>query len=152
MFYQASSQSIFPSRPLSLSESCSMRTKTRGNLQKLSGALITMACSAGAWAQAAVPAAVKPVFNGGDTAWLLISTVLVLLMTIPGIMLFYSGMLRSKNALSVVAHIFAATTIVTLTWTMLGYSLAFTTGNSWIGGLAGRRKIRAHWPGRLTAW
>ena len=84
-----------------------------------------------AGAAAAAPAGI----SGGDTAWLLICTVLVLLMTIPGIMLFYSGMLRTKNALSVVAHVFAATTVVTLTWTALGYSLAFTNGNGWIGGL-----------------
>jgi ammonium transporter, Amt family len=80
----------------------------------------------------------KPVFNGGDTAWLLISTVLVLLMTIPGIMLFYSGMLRTKNAFSIVAHVFAATTVVTLVWTLVGYTLAFTPGSgdlsAWIGG------------------
>ncbi len=80
----------------------------------------------------------KPEFNGGDTAWLLISTVLVLLMTIPGIMLFYSGMLRTKNALSIVAHVFAATTVVTLVWALVGYTLAFTPGSgdlsAWIGG------------------
>jgi ammonium transporter, Amt family len=74
-------------------------------------------------------------FNGGNTAWMLIATVLVLLMTIPGIMLFYSGMLRTKNTLSVVAHIFAASAVVTLTWSMLGYSLAFTQGSGWVGGL-----------------
>lgn len=75
-------------------------------------------------------------FDGGNTAWLLIATVLVLLMTVPGLMLFYSGMLRTKNALSVVAHIFAASAVVTLTWAMLGYSLAFTPGNGWFGGLS----------------
>lgn len=84
-------------------------------------------------AAAVATVAAAPAFNGGDTAWLLVSTVLVLLMTIPGIMLFYSGMLRKKNALSVVAHVFAATTVVTLVWTALGYSLAFTPGNGWIG-------------------
>jgi ammonium transporter, Amt family len=87
-------------------------------------------------ATAAATAAVQAtVISGGNTAWLLICTVLVLLMTIPGIMLFYSGMLRSKNALSIVAHIFAATTVVTLTWAMLGYSLAFTEGNALLGGM-----------------
>ena len=90
-------------------------------------------------AQQQVPAplveAVKA-FDGGNTAWLLIATVLVLLMTVPGLMLFYSGMLRTKNALSVVAHIFAASAVVTLTWAMLGYSLAFTPGNGWFGGLS----------------
>ncbi|HSV45368.1 MAG TPA: ammonium transporter [Ramlibacter sp.] len=63
------------------------------------------------------------------------STVLVLLMTVPGIMLFYSGMLRTKNALSVVAHTFAATTVVTLAWTVIAYSLAFTNGNGFFGGI-----------------
>jgi len=83
----------------------------------------------------AVAAAPASKFSAGDTAWMLMSTVLVLLMTVPGIMLFYSGMLRTKNALSVVAHTFAATTVVTLAWTLVGYSLAFTNGNGIFGGL-----------------
>jgi ammonia channel protein AmtB len=62
-------------------------------------------------------------FDGGDTAWMLVCTVLVLLMAIPGIMLFYSGMMRSNNALSLVAHVFAATEVVTLKWAAAGYSL-----------------------------
>ncbi|HEV7914386.1 MAG TPA: ammonia channel protein, partial [Albitalea sp.] len=76
-----------------------------------------------------------PVFSGADTAWMLISTVLVLMMTMPGIILFYSGMLRTKNALSIVAHTVAATAVITLAWAILGYSLAFTTGSEWVGGL-----------------
>jgi ammonium transporter, Amt family len=91
-----------------------------------------VAASPKAASQLATPA--KPVFDGADTAWLLICTVLVLMMTVPGLMLFYSGMLRTKNAMSIVAHTFAATAVVTLVWAMLGYSLAFTNGNSWIGG------------------
>ena len=59
-------------------------------------------------------------FDGGDTAWMLVCTVLVLLMAIPGIMLFYSGMMRSNNALSLVAHVFAATEVVTLMWAAAG--------------------------------
>ena len=114
-------------------------TLTRSALLLVSGLLAALASSTAlAQAVAAAPVVANagaPMFNGGDTAWLLISTVLVLLMTVPGIMLFYSGMLRQKNALSIVAHIFAATTIVTLVWTVLGYSLAFTPGNGWIGGL-----------------
>ncbi|MES2946052.1 MAG: ammonium transporter [Pseudomonadota bacterium] len=112
-----------------------MNTKKIGRAS-IPGAL-GLTSSLGAWAQATPPAqaAQQITFNGGDTAWLLVCTVLVLLMTVPGIMLFYSGMLRQKNALSIVAHIFAATTVVTLVWAMLGYSLAFTPGNSWIGGM-----------------
>ena len=85
-------------------------------------------------AAAAAPALAK--FSGADTAWMLISTVLVLLMTIPGIMLFYSGMMRAKNALSIVAHTFAATAVVTLIWAGIGYSLAFTPGTPCIGDMS----------------
>jgi ammonium transporter, Amt family len=99
----------------------------------------TATATTAATAVAATTVALKPEFSGGDTAWLLISTVLVLLMTVPGIMLFYSGMLRTKNALSIVAHVFAATTVVTLVWAFLGYTLAFTPGSGdlagWIGGM-----------------
>jgi ammonium transporter, Amt family len=78
----------------------------------------------------------KPAINGADTAWMLISTVLVLLMTIPGIILFYGGMLRTKNALSIVAHTLAATALITVLWAMCGYSIAFTAGNAYFGDLS----------------
>ncbi len=81
-------------------------------------------------------AATSPAISGGDTAWMLICTVLVLLMTMPGIILFYGGMLRTKNALSIVAHTIAASAAVTLTWAIIGYSLAFSAGTPWIGGLS----------------
>jgi len=77
-----------------------------------------------------------PKFDGADTAWMLISTVLVLIMTVPGIILFYGGMLRTKNALSIVAHTLAATAIITLLWAMFGSSLAYSGGNGWIGDTA----------------
>jgi len=83
-------------------------------------------------AAAAAPAA----FSGGDTAWMLVCTVLVLLMTMPGIILFYGGMLRTKNSLSVVAHTIAAASVVTLVWAAVGYSLAFTPGNGFFGGFS----------------
>lgn len=102
---------------------------------KAAAGMAVFAFAMTAAAQSGTPhAAVAPVFNGGDIAWLLISTVLVLLMTIPGLILFYSGMLRAKNALSVAAHIFAAATVVTIVWTLVGYTLAFTPGNGWLGG------------------
>ena len=79
-------------------------------------------------------AAAKPSpISGADTAWMLISTVLVLLMTIPGIILFYGGMLRTKNALSIVAHTLAATALITVMWALCGYSIAFTNGNPYFG-------------------
>jgi Amt family ammonium transporter len=87
-------------------------------------------------AAAAPAAAAKPTINGADTAWMLISTVLVLLMTIPGIILFYGGMLRTKNALSIVAHTLAATAVITVLWALCGYSVAFTAGNGYFGDLS----------------
>jgi ammonium transporter, Amt family len=107
------------------------RTATRAARLAAIGALALT----GAPAWAAAEAAKAPVFNGADIAWMLISTVLVLMMTVPGIILFYSGMLRTKNALSIVAHTVAGAAVITLVWAMLGYSLAFTSGNPWFGGL-----------------
>ncbi|MEW6306916.1 MAG: ammonium transporter [Verrucomicrobiota bacterium] len=86
-----------------------------------------------------------PTLNSGDTAWMLTATALVLFMTIPGLSLFYAGMVRSKNVLSVMMQCFAITSLVTVLWMMYGYSMAFdTTGmekgvtnlNSFIGGLS----------------
>ena len=72
----------------------------------------------------------------GDTAWILVSTALVLLMTIPGLALFYGGMVRKKNVLSTMAHSFVAVAIVSIVWVIIGYTLAFSTeGNAFIGGL-----------------
>ncbi|QAU33781.1 ammonium transporter [Janthinobacterium sp. 17J80-10] len=73
--------------------------------------------------------------SAGDTAWLLTSTALVLLMTIPGLALFYAGMVRKKNVLGTMAHSFAACCVATVVWVAVGYSLAFTPGSAFIGGL-----------------
>lgn len=83
----------------------------------------------------ATPAEVTPVLDTGDTAWVLISTALVLLMTIPGLALFYGGMVRKKNVLSTMMHSFVAAGIVSVVWVVVGYSLAFGSGNAFIGGL-----------------
>ena len=71
--------------------------------------------------------AAKPELNSGDTAWMLTSTALVLFMTIPGLSLFYAGMVRPKNVLSVMMQCFAITALMTVLWTLYGYSLAFDT-------------------------
>src|SRR5262250_113272 len=76
----------------------------------------------------------EPTVNKGDNAWMLTSTVLVLLMTIPGLALFYAGMVRPKNALSVLTHVFYTVCVVTVIWCVYGYSLAFTGGSEFIGG------------------
>ena len=74
--------------------------------------------------------------NAGDTAWMLASTALVLMMTIPGLALFYAGMVRKKNILGVTMQVFATTVLVTLLWFVAGYSLAFMPGNAFIGDLS----------------
>ncbi|MGC1301189.1 MAG: ammonium transporter [Caulobacteraceae bacterium] len=87
---------------------------------------------------AASPPALK--VDTGDTAWMLVSTALVLMMTIPGLALFYGGMVRKKNVIATVAQSFAITAVVTLTWFIAGYSMALGTNasaaaNAWWGGL-----------------
>ncbi len=74
--------------------------------------------------------------NSGDNAWMLTSTALVLMMTIPGLALFYGGMVRKKNVLATVMQSFAITCLVTVLWMIVGYSLAFTSGSGFIGGLS----------------
>ncbi|MGY9013778.1 MAG: ammonium transporter [Rhodospirillales bacterium] len=84
-------------------------------------------------------AADTPKLDTGDTAWMLTSTVLVLMMTIPGLALFYGGMVRKKNVLSTVMQSFAVTCLMTVLWMVIGYSLAFTDGgsaNAFVGGLS----------------
>ena len=84
-------------------------------------------------------AAPAPVPNKGDTAWMLVSTILVILMTLPGLALFYGGLVRSKNMLSVLTQIFAIFCVIAILWVTYGYSLAFTAGgamNSFIGGFS----------------
>ena len=87
-------------------------------------------------AATAAPAAEveKPTLNTGDTAWILVSTALVLLMTIPGLALFYGGMVRKKNVLATMAQSFTAAAVVSIVWVVIGYSLAFGSGNAFIGG------------------
>jgi Amt family ammonium transporter len=90
------------------------------------------AAPAAAAAAAAAPAG-PPKLDSGDTAWMLASTALVLMMTIPGLALFYCGMVRKKNILATMMQSFAICCIVTIVWTVAGYSLAFTTGGEYLG-------------------
>ena len=99
------------------------------------------AAPAAAAPAAAPPAPTKPELvdgakiNSGDTAWMLASTALVLLMTIPGLALFYAGMVRKKNVLATIMQSFAITCLVTVLWVIAGYSLAFMPGSGFIGSL-----------------
>ena len=80
-------------------------------------------------------AADAPVPNPGNTAWVLLCTVLVTLMAIPGLSLFYGGLVRSKNMLSVLMQTFVVFALFGVLWTVFGYTLAFTGGSPFIGGL-----------------
>jgi Amt family ammonium transporter len=95
------------------------------------------ASAAAAPASAAAPAAAAstPVANKGDNAWMLVSTLLVILMTIPGLALFYGGLVRSKNMLSVLMQVMVTFSLIVVLWALYGYSLAFTEGNAFVGGL-----------------
>jgi Amt family ammonium transporter len=77
-----------------------------------------------------------PVFNSGDTAWMIVATGLVFLMTIPGLALFYGGMVRKFNVLATVMQCFAICCAISIVWMILGYSLAFTPGSGFVGGLS----------------
>jgi len=92
--------------------------------------------AAEATAEAAAPAAAAPVPNKGDTTWMLTATCLVILMTIPGLALFYGGMVRTKNMLSVLMQVFATFCLLAILWAIYGYSVAFTEGNAFFGGFS----------------
>ncbi len=84
----------------------------------------------------ASPALAADTLNGADTAWILTATALVLFMTLPGLALFYGGLVRAKNVLSVLMQCFAIAGVVSVLWLVAGYSLAFSEGNAWIGDLS----------------
>ena len=86
-------------------------------------------------APAAAEAAPVLVPNKGDTAWMMVSTILVIMMVVPGLALFYGGLVRSKNMLSVLMQVMVTFSLITVLWFIYGYSLAFTEGNAYIGGL-----------------
>ena len=90
------------------------------------------AAASGASAPAA--AASTPVANKGDVAWMIVATLLVIMMTVPGLALFYGGLVRSKNMLSVLMQVMVTFSLIVVLWCVYGYSLAFTEGNAFIGG------------------
>src|SRR6478752_470071 len=101
----------------------------------LAGAALVAFSAAAALAQGA--AAATPVPNKGDTAWMLVATALVLMMSVPGLALFYGGLVRTKNMASVLTQVFTIVALIGVTWTIYGYSMAFTDGGSmtpWVGG------------------
>ena len=112
-----------------------IETLKKAGLATLAGAGM-LALTAGTAFAAAAP---KDPLNSGDTAWMITSSALVLMMTIPGLALFYGGMVRKKNVLATLAQSFGATALITILWMVIGYSIAFTPNpdagmNNWIGG------------------
>jgi Amt family ammonium transporter len=95
---------------------------------------VAAAAPAAAAAAPAAPAAPVLVPNKGDTGWMMVSTILVILMTIPGLALFYGGLVRSKNMLSVLMQVMVTFSMIVVLWFIYGYSLAFTEGNAFFGG------------------
>src|SRR5437868_4610358 len=86
-------------------------------------------------ARAAASAPPAPVANKGDVSWMIVATAFVIMMSIPGLALFYGGLVRSKNMLSVLMQVFVTFSMIVVLWCLYGYSLAFTEGNSFVGGL-----------------
>ena len=111
----------------------------------------TLATSAPAWAQAAGPVkaptveAMATMVNKGDVAWMLVSSVLVLMMSIPGLALFYGGLVRTKNMLSVLMQVFMIVAVAGLLWCAWGYSIAFTSGGE--NQFFGRMDLKSLLPG-----
>jgi ammonium transporter, Amt family len=106
-----------------------MQSTTMRTVRVCSGALAVLA-------PALASAAAAPVPNKGDTAWMLTSTAFVLLMSVPALALFYGGLVRTKNMLSVLMQVFVGFSLITVLWCIYGYSLAFTQGNAIVGGFS----------------
>ncbi len=105
--------------------------------EAVSAPAATESVAAPAAAEVAAPVAAPaaaPVPNKGDTSWMLVATLLVIMMSIPGLALFYGGLVRSKNMLSILMQVFSIFALITVLWAIYGYSLAFTEGNAFIGG------------------
>src|SRR6476660_568329 len=112
---------------------------TVGTSRRIAATAITASlfclAAASAFAQAPTP----PVPNKGDTAWMMTASVLVLLMTIPGLALFYGGLARTKNMLSMLMQVFYTVCVVCIIWVLYGYSMAFSEGgayNAFVGGFS----------------
>jgi len=99
-----------------------------------SAAAAALPADAASAAAAPAAAASAPVPNKGDVSWMLVSTALVIMMSIPGLALFYGGLVRRKNMLSVLMQVFVTFSMIVVLWVLYGYSLAFTEGNAFIGG------------------
>lgn len=127
---------------MTLSAPCFAEASATASVSAVTATAVAASDVAAASAPAAAPAPTAPYeteaknINSGDTAWMLISTALVLFMTIPGLALFYGGMVRKKNVLATLMQSFAITALMSVLWVVVGYSLAFTPGGSFLGGFS----------------
>ncbi len=102
----------------------------------LAALLLLIMCPPMLSAEEATAAAITQTVNKGDTAWMIVATVLVILMVVPGLALFYGGMVRAKNMLSVLMQVFVIFAMMSILWALYGYSVAFTEGNAFFGGFS----------------
>ncbi|MES2932259.1 MAG: ammonium transporter [Pseudomonadota bacterium] len=119
--------------PALAADDASAKVEVASSAAVVASAPAAVAAVAEPVAAAAAPAAVAPTANKGDTAWMMTATMLVILMTIPGLALFYGGLVRSKNMLSILMQVFMIFAVIVVLWCIYGYSLAFTEGGSFIG-------------------
>jgi Amt family ammonium transporter len=120
---------------LGLSTGASAQDAAASAAQMAASAVVEAAPAAAPAAEAAAPAAAAPVPNKGDTAFVTVATALVVLMTIPGLALFYGGLVRSKNMLSVLMQVLMVFSLISVLWVVYGYSLAFTASGPFFGTL-----------------
>ncbi len=111
-------------------------TRELGHGRTLVSLLVMLACMLLPFIAGADDAPPAPVPNKGDVAWMLVSTLLVNMMAVPGLALFYGGLVRSKNILSVLMQVMVGFSLLVVLWCIYGYSLAFTEGNAYVGGMS----------------
>ena len=132
---QAPAAAPAPAAALSAAPAETKAAGTAASAAMPAASMPTVAAPATAVAPAAAASApAAPVPNKGDTSWMMVSTILVILMTVPGLALFYGGLVRSKNMLSVLMQIMVTFSLIVVLWFIYGYSLAFTEGNAFFGG------------------
>ena len=132
---QAPAAAPAPAAALSAAPAETKAAGTAASAAMPAASMPTVAAPATAAAPAAAASApAAPVPNKGDTSWMMVSTILVILMTVPGLALFYGGLVRSKNMLSVLMQIMVTFSLIVVLWFIYGYSLAFTEGNAFFGG------------------
>ncbi|MEI6418406.1 MAG: ammonia channel protein, partial [Sphingomonadales bacterium] len=113
-----------------------LKTWAARGLALLPAAVLSVGASAADMIKAPTAEQMAGMVDKGDTSWMLISSALVLLMSVPALALFYGGLVRTKNMLSVLMQVFMIVSVAALLWVCYGYSMAFTGGSPWVGGFS----------------